>query len=197
MAYSLNSSTDNCYDGTTSLINKFNIRDEKQLAQLEAQITFAKSALLEKTPIDGNLDFEHYKRIHEFLFSDLYEWAGKVRTVEISKKRTKFIESRLVESSAERIFSRLKNGTFCNLSLDDFARETALFYNDVNYLHPFREGNGRCERVYFTQFIRHFGYDINFADTDTDFLMLATIQASNGVIDLLTDYFREYITPIE
>jgi cell filamentation protein len=91
----------------------------------------------------------------------------------------------------------LKNGTFCNLSLDDFARETALFYNDVNYLHPFREGNGRCERIYFTQFIRHFGYDINFADTDTDFLMLATIQASNGVIDLLTDYFREYITPIK
>ena len=193
MQYSLNSSTDNCYEGTGCLVNKFDIRDEEQLGRLEAQITFAKVALLERTPLEGNFDFNHYKRIHEFLFSDLYEWAGTVRTVEISKKRTKFIESKLIESSAERIFSRVKRGSFCNLSTDNFAAEIAAFYNDVNYLHPFREGNGRTQRVYFTQLIRHLGYDINFAETDTDYLMLATIQAANGVLDLLIDYFKESI----
>ncbi|MBQ7356321.1 MAG: Fic family protein [Clostridia bacterium] len=193
MSYSLNSSTDNCYEGTSCLINKFDIRDEEQLGQLEAQITFGKAALLEKTPLEGNFDFNHYKKIHEFLFSDLYEWAGTIRTAEISKKRTNFIESKLIESSAERIFSRVKNGVFINLSTDNFAVEIASFYNDINYLHPFREGNGRTQRIYFTQLIRHFGYDINFSETDTDYLMLATIQAANGILDFLIDYFRESI----
>ena len=50
MAYSLNPSTNNCYEGTTCLINKFGIRDEEKLAEIEAQITFAKAAILEKNP---------------------------------------------------------------------------------------------------------------------------------------------------
>ena len=58
MAYSLNPSTNNCYEGTTCLINKFGIRDEEKLAEIEAQITFAKAAILEKNPIIGDLDFE-------------------------------------------------------------------------------------------------------------------------------------------
>ena len=68
MAYSLNSSTDNCYEGTTCLINKLGIQDEKQLAEIEAQITFAKAVMLEETPIEGNFGFDHFKKIHEFLF---------------------------------------------------------------------------------------------------------------------------------
>ena len=71
---------------------------------------------------------------------------------------------------------------------------TCLVNNDVNYIHPFREGNGRTQRIYFTQLIRRYGYDINFADVDTDELMIATIQASGGVVDLLREFFRNSIT---
>jgi cell filamentation protein len=63
----------------------------------------------------------------------------------------------------------------------------------VNYIHPFREGNGRTQRIYFTQLIRHYGYDINFADVDTDELMIATIQASSGVMDFLVEFFENSI----
>ena len=94
MAYSLNPSSDNCYEGTTCLINKFGIKDEKKLSELEAQITFAKAVLLEATPIEGTFDFEHFKKIHEFLLCDIYDWAGQIRTVDISKKRTKFYSKR-------------------------------------------------------------------------------------------------------
>ena len=55
MAYSLNPSSSNCYEGTTCLINKFDIRDEEKLAEIEAQITFAKAVMLEDSPIEGNL----------------------------------------------------------------------------------------------------------------------------------------------
>ena len=55
MAYSLNPSSDNCYKGTTCLVNKLNIRDEEKLEQIEAQITFAKAVLLEEKAIDDHL----------------------------------------------------------------------------------------------------------------------------------------------
>ena len=193
MAYSLNPSSDNCYEGTTCLVNKLGIRDEKRLSEVEAQITFAKAVMLEETPIDDDFGFKHLKKIHEFLLCDLYEWAGQVRTVDISKKRTKFLDAASVESIGTKCFAKVKNGYFENLSFDEFVKRIAEFYNDVNYIHPFREGNGRTQRIYFTQLIRHYGYDINFADVDTDELMIATIQASSGVMDFLVEFFENSI----
>ena len=178
MAYSLNPSSDSCYEGTTCLINKLGIKDEKKLAEIEAQITFAKAVMLEEIPIEGNFDFEHFKKIHEFLLCDLYDWAGQIRTVDISKKRTKFLTADSIEKIATQCFSKIADGYLDNLSFEDFATRIAEFYNDVNHIHPFREGNGRVQRIYFTQLIRHYGYDINFSDVDTDELMIATIQAS-------------------
>ena len=193
MAYSLNPSSDNCYEGTTCLVNKLGIRDEKKLSEIEAQITFAKAVMLEETPIDDDFGFEHFKKIHDFLLCDLYEWAGQVRTVNISKKRTKFLDAASVESIGTKCFAKVREGYFENLPFDEFVKRIAEFYNDVNYIHPFREGNGRTQRIYFTQLIRHYGYDINFADVDTDELMIATIQASSGVMDFLVEFFENSI----
>ena len=193
MAYSLNPTSDNCYEGTTCLVNKLGIRDEKRLSEVEAQITFAKAVMLEETPIDDDFGFEHFKKIHEFLLCDLYEWAGQVRTIDISKKRTKFLDAASIESIGTRCFAKVKDGYFENLSFDEFVKRIAEFYNDVNYIHPFREGNGRTQRIYFAQLIRHYGYDINFADVDTDELMIATIQASSGVMDFLIEFFENSI----
>ena len=197
MAYSLNPSSDNCYEGTTCLINKLGIRDEEKLVAVEAQITFAKTVMLEENPVEGNFDFEHFKRIHEFLLCDLYEWAGQVRTVDISKKRTKFLDAASIEKIANKCFSKIAEGYLENLPFEDFAKRIAEFYNDVNYIHPFREGNGRTQRIYFTQLIRHYGYDINFSEVDTDELMIATIQASQGVMDFLIEFFTNAIVASE
>ena len=193
MAYSLNPSSANCYEGTTCLINKLGIKDEKRLSELEAQITFAKAVLLEESPIKGNFDFEHFKKIHEFLLCDLYDWAGQIRTVDISKKRTKFLAAASIEKIAAQCFSKIADGYLDNLSFEDFATRIAELYNDVNHIHPFREGNGRVQRIYFTQLIRHYGYDINFSEVDTDELMIATIQASQGVMDFLIEFFKDAI----
>lgn len=193
MAYSLNPSSDNCYNGTTCLINKLGIRDEAKLIEIEARITFAKAAMLENSPIIGDFGFSHFKKIHAFLFCDLYDFAGKVRTVNISKKRTRFLEADSIEEFAQRRFSKITSGELDNLTFKEFARKIAEFYNDVNYIHPFREGNGRTQRIYFTELIRHYGYDINFSDVDTDELMIATIQASSGVLDFLVRFFENSI----
>ena len=127
MAYSLNPSSDSCYEGTTCLINKLGIKDEKKLAEIEAQITFAKAVMLEEIPIEGNFDFEHFKKIHEFLLCDLYDWAGQIRTVDISKKRTKFLTADSIEKIATQCFSKIADGYLDNLSFEDFATRIAEF----------------------------------------------------------------------
>ena len=131
---------------------------------------------------------------YRFLFSDLYDWAGEVRTVNISKKGTQFALVEQIESQAALIFERLKTRNFFkSLSHDRFVDEIVDFYCMTNFLHPFREGNGRTQRLFLTQLIRNAGYDINFADMDTDLLMIATIQSAQGVTDLLKAVFSESI----
>ena len=86
MAYSMEASSDSCYEGTTCLINKLDIHDEKLLAETESAYVLAKASYLDLHPIQGDFDFAHYCEIHRFLFRDLYEWAGRPRKADISKK---------------------------------------------------------------------------------------------------------------
>ena len=74
-----------CYPGTYVLKNKLNITDADELKSAEREITSLRTAQLMIEPMDGTLDFGYLKQIHKFLFGDIYEWAGKVRTVNISK----------------------------------------------------------------------------------------------------------------
>lgn len=194
MGYSINSITNNCYEGTTCLINKLNIKDENMLAEIEGKITFAKSSALEKEPINGSFDFEHYKSIHKYLFEDLYDWAGEIRTVNLSKKGTQFADTNEIERFAESCFKRLAdNNYFQNMSFNDFIDNIVDFYCVTNMLHPFREGNGRVQRLFIAQLIRFNGYDINFNDIDSDELMIATIQSANGITDQLKEIFAHLI----
>lgn len=194
MGYSIDPISANCYPGTSVLINKFDIRDEGKLNEVESVLVSAKYAEWMNAPKCETFDFEHYKAIHRFLFSDLYDWAGQVRTVNISKKGTLFIDAEHIGEQATLIFDRLKAyRCFCGLPHDEFVEEIVDFYCTTNILHPFREGNGRTQRAFFTQLIRNAGYDINFSDMDTDLLMIATIQSEQGVTDLLRAIFRESI----
>ena len=176
------------------MINKFDIRDEEKLNEVEGALTSARYAEWLRAPKTETFDFDHYKAIHRFLFSDLYDWAGEVRTVNISKKGTQFAPVEQIESQAAQIFERLKTRNFFKgLSRDEFVDKIVDFYCVTNFLHPFREGNGRTQRLFLTQLIRNAGYDISFADMDTDLLMIATIQSAQGVTDLLKAIFSESI----
>lgn len=194
MGYSLDPTSDNCYPGTTVLINKFNIRDEAKLNEVETVLVSARSAEWMEHPKTNSFDFAHYKAIHRFLFSDLYDWAGQIRTVDISKKGTRFCSAGKIEHQADLIFRHLKkrNG-FTNLPRREFLDEIVDFYCATNDLHPFREGNGRTQRIFLFQLIRHAGYNLNWSEVDGDLLMIATIQSAQGVTDLLRRILEDNI----
>ena len=76
MAYSIDPISADCYPGTSVLINKFDICDEEKLNEIESVVSSARSAEWLNAPQTATFDFSHYKAIHAFLFSDLYDWAG-------------------------------------------------------------------------------------------------------------------------
>lgn len=181
-----------CYEGTACLINKLGIHDDKKLEVAEGIITASNASLLEQQPMPGWYNLEHYKAIHRFLFYDIYEWAGEIREVELAKQRTRFVPAYEIERVGNAIFARVqKSLAQPRQSLKGCAKTTAQLYNELNMLHPFREGNGRTQRAFFAQLIRQAGYEINFGAADRDLLTFAVIQAAGGVMDHLQDFFLE------
>ena len=159
MGYSIEVSGDGCYPNTTCLINKFDIKEDDKLAEIEAEITFAKAAVLESEAPSLPLDFDYYKNIHRFLFEDLYDWAGELRKVDISKKGTSFCAAAKLENLCKACFERLeKENYFTDATKERFVEEIVDFYVTTNYLHPFREGNGRTQRIFISKLIKLCGY---------------------------------------
>ena len=194
MAYSIDPSGDSCYPGTSVLINKLAIRDQAQLEENEALITTVQSLKFELEPFPEELDFVYYKRLHRFLFESLYEWAGEVRTVNLSKQHTSFCPADEIETLAGASFGRLAQYNYLRgLSRSDFLNELVDLYISLNYLHPFREGNGRVQRLYLRQLAQRAGYHLNFAGVDSDEMMIATIHAASGILDTLRQVFEQIV----
>lgn len=194
MAYSIDALTSDCYEGTTCLINKFNIKDENILKDLETTVTFSKITEYSLDPLFNTFDVNHYKAIHKYLFDDIYEWAGEYRSVDMSKKGTSFAKAESIDKLMTKCFARLQaKNCFLGLNFDNFVDSIVDFYCVTNMIHPFREGNGRTQRLFLTQLINLNNYCIDFSEIDTDDLMIATIQAANGVTDYLKSIFKNAI----
>ena len=192
--YSLDPIAPNCYPGTTVLINKFGTHDDTKLLQAEIEITQVAAAQWELSPLCDTFCFNHYKMIHKHLFQDIFDWAGQVRDVDISKKGTRFCQHTEIADLSQRVFAGLKKMNFYKgLVKKDFISEFVTFYITTNHLHPFREGNGRVQRLFLAQLTRNAGYTLDFADIDVDNLMVATIHSARGVRDGLTKIFSSAI----
>lgn len=194
MGYSIDAANDGCYPGTSVLVNKLDIRDQAQLEENETLITTFQSLQFELSPFPDELDFSHYKRLHRFLFERLYDWSGEIRSINLSKLHTSFCPADEIETLAAASFSRLKKENyFCGLRRTAFLDELTDFYLSINYLHPFREGNGRVQRLYFRELAKRAGYELNFAAVDSDQMMIATIHAASGITDTLRQVFKQII----
>lgn len=191
MPYSIDPTEKDCYPGTAVLINKLGLRSQEALDEAEKVAVPLRSMELEQETICEPFTFSFYCGLHQRLFGDIYPWAGQVRAVDLSKKGTSFCPASRVKELGEAKFQRLQEmDELRGLPKEAFLREVTDLYHELNMLHPFREGNGRTQRLFFTLLIRRAGYDISFADCDTDQLMIATILAAQGVMDHLENFFR-------
>lgn len=98
--------------------------------------------------LKGNFDLEYLKSIHKYLFQDIYRLAGDIRNCNIAKQDL-FRLSDYIEKYAKEIFDKLQEEKY----FIEYDKETTLekpveLFADINTLHPFREGNGRSQRVF-------------------------------------------------
>ncbi len=136
-----------CYPNSNVLKNKLNITDSEQLNHAEREITAMKILYLKKNPVVGNFDFQHLKAIHYAIFSDIFNWAGKTRTVNIAKGNM-FCLSQYLDHYADTIFAKLKSENYLlEVPREDIPEKLAYYLSEINVLHPFREGNGRTQRL--------------------------------------------------
>ena len=149
-----------CYKNTSVLKNKIGLKDATELNEAEREITAVRYIYAKERPIKGNFDFKHLCSIHRYLFSDIYTWAGKPRTVNISKGN-QFCLAQHIESYAEQIFTKLKNENYLKDS-DNTPHRLAYYMSEINVLHPFREGNGRTQRLFIEYLADYAGYKVDF-----------------------------------
>lgn len=167
-----------CYEGTDILINKVNIRDAKVLAEYEADITLIRQYELEKGIIKGRFGVVHFKKIHEYIFQDIYPFAGKFRTENIAKGTTNFCKSQFIEENLKILLEELKKDDYLKgLSTKEFSSKVAYYLSEINMIHPFREGNGRSIREFFRQLALKSGHIINWSLIKKEILLEATIIA--------------------
>lgn len=134
------------------LRNLLGAKSSKELKQLEPQVVFANELEIKDIAIPRSNDLEELKLIHKQLFKGVYDWAGEIRTVDI-KKNVKNAEYFLVVSkitdAANYVFTELANeNSLKNLPKAEFIKRLAYFYDQLNYIHPFREGNGRAKEYF-------------------------------------------------
>lgn len=127
------------------------------------------------------LDFPHYCAVHHHLFQDVYEWAGKPRTVRIAKQGNPFCFPENIEAQAKKLFSGLKAAGFLTkLSPDQFAAKAAHFLSELNAIHAFREGNGRAQLTFFALLADRAGHPLHIERLDPEVMLDAMIAGFDG-----------------
>ncbi|SNX29206.1 cell filamentation protein [Polynucleobacter meluiroseus] len=181
-----------CYPGTDVLRNKAEITNAEDLDAYEGELSTLRSIEILENPIAGQFDLAHLQRIHLALFQDVYDWAGKIRTVDISRGNSRFANVRFIESAANDIFNKLARENWLRgLDVNALSKRLAHYLSEINALHPFREGNGRVQRIFISQLSQSAGYQLDYSDLEQEQIYQAMELAFNGDESILADLILE------
>ena len=159
------------YLGSSVFVNKKNIKDPEKLKSIESDVSLLRSLELLQNPdvLKKTYDFNHLKSIHQFLFQDLYAWAGKPRSFDMLKngdiftraKELQHYEKEVFEES--KAFSLLKNQP----THTEAVKSLTTSIRKINAFHPFPEGNGRTQRVFISTLAKEHGYSVDWKSVET------------------------------
>lgn len=170
-----------CIAGTSVLRNLAGITTQAELDAFEADVTAIRLIECAESPILGKFDLAHLCKIHQHVFQDVYEWAGQLRMVDISKGDSRFANFGLIESYLGGILSEIKNlGYLKGFEPEAFIEKLAFYMAEINAAHPFREGNGRVQRLFCSQLADQAGYFVDFDSTTKDDILRVIISSFRG-----------------
>lgn len=149
------------------LENKLGITSSPELAEAEERISKRKALALFENGILDTLDagtFSALKTIHKYLFDEIYDFAGELRTVNIAKGNFRFAPLMYLEAALQNI-DKMPQSTF-----DEIVEK----YVEMNIAHPFREGNGRSTRIWLDCiFKKELGKVVDWSRVDKEDYLLA------------------------
>ncbi len=150
-----------------ALENKLGITDSAELFREEEKISKKKALMLFENGLLENMEagtFASLKAIHKYLFEDIYDFAGEVRNVNISKSGFRFAPLVYLDAALENI-DKMPQKTF-----DEIIEK----YVEMNIAHPFREGNGRSMRIWLDHILKtELGRVVDWSRVDKDDYLLA------------------------
>jgi cell filamentation protein len=140
----------------SALRNRLGLTDQAALEQAEAACVATRSYELSLAPLEGAFDLAHLQAIHRYLFGDVYEWAGQLRTIDIAKGGSHFAHHSHIENAAAPLFSQLaRENHLAGLAPADFSGRAAFYLGEWNALHPFREGRSSTSDQFTLHAKRH------------------------------------------
>jgi cell filamentation protein len=177
---------------TGVLRNLADITDSDGLLFFESATVIKRSKELETQPISVQ-NAETLLDIHRYLFQDVYHWAGQKRTVEISKQGKPFFLIAYFNKGFAYIDTLIADyRKIDRADKPQLAGHLAVLLDSINYLHPFREGNGRTQREFIRVLTLEKGYTLNLNPPDNldvyERYMSGTID---GDIEKLTSMILE------
>ncbi|ARC84136.1 fic/DOC family protein [Clostridium argentinense CDC 2741] len=166
------------YEGTNVLKNKLDIKNKESLEIIDKIISTDRISKLKENPIKGKFDVNHLMKIHKFIFSDIYPFAGKFRNEEINLDGEFAPNRHLGEATHELLNSLNKERCLKGLDVDKTSERLAYYMSELNFAHPFMEGNGKAQREFIRTLAIKNGYKLEWDKVDSDKLLDATITAT-------------------
>lgn len=164
-------------DGSGVLRNKLGLRDPKVLEAEEYRITKDRAI---DAPTFPPTQVE-YQALHRYLLGDIYEWAGELRSVDLSKGGSRFATARFLDATLKTIFADLAQQDFLRGRTGErFADGAAHHISELNVAHPFREANGRAMRLHLQQLAEQAGHSLDQTRIPKKEWMDASIRGFEG-----------------
>ncbi len=150
-----------------ALENKLGLTSSADLAREEERISKKKAVELFETGLLDTLPagkFETLQAIHKYLFDDIYDFAGEIRTVNMAKGNFRFVPLMYLQAALENI-DKMSQSNF-----DEIVEK----YVEMNIAHPFREGNGRSTRIWLDHILKNeIGKVVDWSKVDKEDYLLA------------------------
>jgi cell filamentation protein len=185
-----------CYENSNVLRNKLGITDAVALHTAEREIAAVRVLEAERTPIRGKLDFKHLCDIHRYIFGDIYEWAGILRMVNIAKGNP-FCNCEVLDVYGAELFGKLKVENYLlGTPPESIPERLAHYLSEINVLHPFREGNGRSQRLFIQYLALVAGYRVDFTNVSSVEMIEASVKAFDRDETPMCAIFKRITTPV-
>lgn len=155
-------------DPTTGVLgNLVGARTQAELDAIEADLVPIREVRLKLELPRPTRDLTELRAIHRHLFAPIYSWAGELRTVDIRKNvdgGEYFVPVSLIERAAHFTFTELANDDHLKgMDRAHFVERLAHHYDQLNYIHPFREGNGRAQRAFWNEVALAAGRELDWS----------------------------------